>query len=68
LGINSFSTETVNRYELGLRIRLASYQIEFSINGSDLLCYAGVHPTDRWAAMVGYWVAWGVAGWAKPVV
>jgi hypothetical protein len=41
LGINSVSTEAVNGYELGLRIRLASYQVRFGVIGSDPLRYVG---------------------------
>jgi hypothetical protein len=67
LGINAVLTEVVNRYGLGLRIRLASYRVKFGVIGSDPLRYTGAHPTDRWAAVVGCWAAWRVAGWAEPV-
>jgi hypothetical protein len=68
LGTNSVSTKTVIGYELRLRIGIASYQIRFSVNGSDPLHYAGAHSTDCWATVAGYRAAWGVAGWAEPVV
>jgi hypothetical protein len=55
LGINSVSTETVNEYELGLQIRLSFYRIEFNVNRSDLLRYAGVHSAKCWAVVVGHW-------------
>jgi hypothetical protein len=67
LGINSISTEAINEYELGLRIRLASYWVGFSVIGSDPFCYLGAHPVDLWAMVAGCWAAWGVAGWAKPM-
>jgi hypothetical protein len=68
LGINSVSTETVNGYELGLQIELASYQVRFNVIGLDLLRYVSAHPTNRWAAVAGHWAAWGAASWAEPVV
>jgi hypothetical protein len=68
LGINSVSTETVNGYELGLRIGLASYRVRFNVIRLDLLHYVSAHPTDRWAAVAGHWAAWGAAGWAELVV
>jgi hypothetical protein len=68
LGINLVSTETVNGYELGLRIGLASYRVGFNVIGSDLLRYVGAHLADRWAAVAGHWAAWGAAGWAELVV
>jgi hypothetical protein len=67
LGINSVSTEALNRYELGLRVGLASYQVGFGVIGSALLRYAGAHPADRWATVASCWATWVVAGWAEPV-
>jgi hypothetical protein len=46
LGINSISIEAVNRYELELRIGLASYHVRFSVIGSDPLHYVGAR-ADR---------------------
>jgi hypothetical protein len=67
LGINSVSAKAVNRYELRLRIGLASYLVGFGVIGSDLLRYAGTHLVDRWAMVAGCGAARGVAGWAKPI-
>jgi hypothetical protein len=58
----------VDGYELRLWIGLASYRIKFSVIGSNLLRYAGAHPTNRWAAVAGYWAASRAAGWAESVV
>jgi hypothetical protein len=55
LGINTVSIKTVNRYEVGLQIGLASI-------GSDLLRYAGAHPIDHWATVAGYCAIWEAAG------
>jgi hypothetical protein len=67
LGINLVSTEAVNWYELGLWIGLASYRVEFSVIGPDVLHYVGAQPADHWATVAGYWATWGMAGWAEPV-
>jgi phage baseplate assembly protein W len=53
LGINSISTEAVSGYEIGLRIRVASYRVEFSVIGSDPLPYAGARSADHWVTVVG---------------
>jgi hypothetical protein len=66
-GINSISTKSINGYELGLRIGLASYRVEFGVIESDLPRFGGVHPADRWAVVADYGPPGGQAGWAEPV-
>jgi hypothetical protein len=67
LGINLVSTKVVNEYELRLQIGLASYQVGFSVIGSDPLRYAGVRLTGHWATVAGCWADWRVAGRTEPV-
>jgi hypothetical protein len=62
LGINSVSTESVNGYELGLQLGLASYRAGFGVIVSDLSRFAGACSVDRWAVVVGCWATWR-AGW-----
>jgi hypothetical protein len=62
LGINLVSTESVNGYELRLRISLASYWVGFGIIGSDPLRFTGACTADRWAMVASCWAAWR-AGW-----
>jgi hypothetical protein len=47
LGINLVSTESVNRYELGLWIEIASYGVGLGVIGSDLSRFAGARPADH---------------------
>jgi hypothetical protein len=53
LGINSISTKSVNEYELGLQIGLASYWVRFGFIGSDPPRFMGMRPADRWAVVAG---------------
>jgi hypothetical protein len=62
LGINLVSTESINGYELGLRIELASYRVGFGVIGSDLPRFMGARSADHWATVAGCWATWR-AGW-----
>jgi hypothetical protein len=62
LGINSVSTKSVNGYELGLRIRLASYRVGFGVIGLDLPHFTSARLADRWVIVANCWAAWR-AGW-----
>jgi hypothetical protein len=55
LGDNSVSTESVNGYELGLRIGLASYWVVLGVIGLDLPRFAGACPANHWASVACCW-------------
>jgi hypothetical protein len=45
--MNSVSAESINGYELGLRIGLAYYRVGLDVIGSDLPRFVGARPAGR---------------------